>query len=104
MHRIVYLPLAQADILDAIDYLADRLGNPPAADRLLTELDETVRRIAQFPYAHELYRTSRPFHDEVRTVPVKGYVLYYAVSEDTVELRRFLRGRRGRDHIVDPLV
>ena len=101
MNKIVYLPLAQADILDAVDYIADRLGNPQAADRLLTELDNTVQRIAQFPYAHELYRTNRPILDEVRKVPVKGYVLYYAVFEDTVEIRRFLHGRRNRDRIMD---
>ena len=101
MHKIVYLPLAQADILDAVDYIADRLGNPQAADRLLTELDDTVQRIAQFPYAHELYWTSRPILDEVRKVPVRGYVLYYAVFEDHVEIRRFLHGRRDRSRILD---
>lgn len=99
MHKIVYLPLASADIIEAVDYIADRLDAPQAAADLLDELDATIQRVAEFPYAHELYRTTRPMRDEIRKVPVKGFVLYYAVFEDTVEVRRFLHGRRDRSAI-----
>jgi len=99
VHKIVYLPLASADIIEAVDYIADRLDAPQAAADLLDELDATIQRVAEFPYAHELYRTTRPMRDEIRKVPVKGFVLYYAVFEDTVEVRRFLHGRRDRSAI-----
>lgn len=99
MHKIVYLPLANADILEAVNYIADKLDAPQAAEDLLDELDATVQRIAEFPYAHELYRTTRPMRDEIRKVPVKGFVLYYAVFQDTVEIRRLLHGRRDRSTI-----
>ena len=97
MYKIVYLPLAEADILDAVDYR--KLDAPKAAQDLLDELDDTVERISKYPYAHELYRTTRPMRDEIRKVPVKGYVLYYAVLEDTVEIRRLLHGRRDRQNM-----
>ena len=99
MYKIVYLPLAEADILDAVDYIAGKLDAPQAAQALLDELDDTVERISKYPYAHELYRTARPMRDEIRKVPVKGYVLYYAVLEDTVEIRRFLHVRRNRQDL-----
>ena len=99
MYKIVYLPLAEEDILDAVDYIAGKLDAPKAAQDLLDELDDTVERISKYPYAHELYRTTRPMRDEIRKVPVKGYVLYYAVLEDTVEIRRFLHGRRDRQNL-----
>lgn len=98
MHNIVYLPLAEEDILAAVDYIADRLSAPSAAADLLTELDDTVRKLAVYPYAYELYHTDRPMDGEIRKVTVKGYVLYYAVSQDTVEIRRFLHGRQNRDY------
>lgn len=101
MHKIVYLPLAEADILDAVDYIADRLDAPQAAADLLAELDDTVERLAAFPYAHQLYRTDRPMREEIRRVPVKNYVLYYAVFQETVEIRRFLHGRRDRSGLFD---
>ena len=63
---------------------------------LLDELDKTVRQLSEFPYSCELYRTDRPMKDEIRKVPIRGYVLYYAVFQDRVEIRRFLHGRRDR--------
>ena len=99
MHKISYLPIAQSDLLDAVDYIARTLGAPQAASELLDELDRTIQQIAQFPYAQELYRTDRPLKDEIRKIPVKNYVLYYAVFDDTVEIRRFLHGRRDRSQL-----
>ena len=96
MHKIVYLPLAEADIMSALDYVTFTLDALSAANELLDELDKTVRQPAEFPYSCELYRTERPVKDEIRKVPVKNYVLYYAVFQDTVEIRRFLHGRRNR--------
>ena len=96
MHKIVYLPISQADLMEALDYLSNTLGAPQAASDLLDEFDDTVKRVARFPYAHELYRTNRPLAAEIRKAPVKGYVLYYAAFEDCIEIRRFLHGRRDR--------
>ena len=102
MHKIIHLPLAERDLMEALDYIAYKLGAPQAANDLLDTFDETVRIIAQFPYAYELYRTERPMQDEIRQVPVKNYMLYYAVFQDRVEIRRFIHGRRDRSKgIVD---
>lgn len=99
MHKIVYLPVAQEDINSAVRYIAVTLDAPKAAATLLDALDQAVSQLAEFPYAHELYRTSRPMKDEIRKVPIKGFVLYYAVFPDRVEIRRFLHGRRDRTSI-----
>ena len=101
MHKIVYLPLAESDLVDALHYIAYTLDAPKAARDLLTEFEDTVKCIAEFPYAHELYRTDRPMQDEIRKVPVKNYVLYYAVFQDRVEIRRFIHGRRDRSRGIE---
>ena len=93
--------MAEADILEAVDYIADKLDAPEAAADLLEKLDETVETISRFPYAYELYRTTRPMRDEIRKVPVKGFVLYYAVFEERVEIRWFLHGRRDRSALFE---
>ena len=100
MHKIVYLPLAEHDLMEALEYIACTLDAPKAARDLLAEFDETVKQIATFPYACELYRTDRPMKDEIRKVPVKNYVLYYAVFQDRVEIRRFLYGKRDRSKLI----
>lgn len=99
MYKVVYLPLAEEDVLNAVDYIADKLDNPAAAEALLDALDEAVESLSRFPYAHEVYYSERPVRDELRKVPVKGYVLYYHVKEDTVEIRRLIHGRRDRSSI-----
>lgn len=99
MHKIVYLPLAEEDLMEALDYISTVLEAPRAARALLEEFDKTVRRIAVFPYACALYRTERLMRDEIRMAPIRNYVLYYAVFPDRVEIRRFLHGRRDRSSI-----
>lgn len=101
MHKITYLPVAERDLLETLEYLTSVLDAPKAAADLLEEFDHTVQQIARFPYACELYRTDRPMKDEIRKVPVKNYVLYYAVFPDYVEIRRFLHGRRDRNRGID---
>ena len=101
MYKITYLPLAESDLLEALDYIAHTLEAPKAASDLLSAFEDAVQRIAEFPYAFELYRTDRPMKDEIRKVPVKNYVLYYAVFQDRVEIRRFLHGRRDRSKGIE---
>lgn len=94
VHKIVYLQIAEDDVLNAVEHIACKLDNPSAAENLLDELDKTVERIARFPYSCELYRTARPMRKEIRMASVRNYVLYYAVTEDTVEIQRLIHGRR----------
>ena len=96
VHKIIYLPIAEDDVLNAVEHIACKLDNPSAAENLLDELDKTVERIARFPYSSELYRTDRPMRKEIRMASVRNYVLYYAVTEDTVEIQRLIHGRRVR--------
>lgn len=96
MHKIIYLPSVEKDLVSAVDYLADTLGSVQAAENLLQEFEATVERIAQFPYANTLYRTDRPSDHEIRKVAVKNYILYYTVSQDHVEIFRFIHGRRNQ--------
>ena len=42
MHKVVYLPLAESDLMDALGYIAYTLDAPKAARDLLAEFDETV--------------------------------------------------------------
>ena len=101
MYKVVYLPLAESDLMEALAYIFHRLDAPKAAGDLLAAFDQTVRHIAKYPYSCELYRTNRPMKDEIRQVPVRNYVLYYAVFQDHVEIRRFLHSRRDRSKGIE---
>lgn len=99
MYQITFLPVAKNDIDAAISYLVDNLNAYQAAMALADALDGTLDLLAKFPYSNPVYFSELPLKDEIRKVPVKGYVLYYAVfpEQERVEIRRFLHGRRKRD-------
>lgn len=96
MYNLRYLPITDEDIQNAVEYIGGKLGNPVTADQLLEELDKTMETFRDFPYGFEPHHSERPLHDELRWAPVKGYVLYFTVIGDTVEIRRFLHRRRDR--------
>lgn len=96
MRKVIYTPSAKKDIEGAVTYLFFNLSAPQAARDLVRELDETVDRVMRCPYAGSLYRTDRAMRDEIRWVTVKSFVLYYVVMEDTIQIRRFLHGKRNR--------
>ena len=96
MYKIVYLPRAVEDITGAIEYLVTKFNSPSAAESLLTELNRIVGLLREFPHSNELYLPGRPMRDEIRRVPVRGYVLFYAVKDDMVEIRRLLHERQDR--------
>ena len=96
MHKVVYLPTGLTDLSEAIEYLNRIFDAPQAANHLVAALDEVIQNISQFPYSHQLYYTNRPLKNEIRKVPVKNFVLYYAVFEDHIEILRFLHGRRNQ--------
>lgn len=101
MHKVVYLPEALTDLLEAIEYLNRIFDVSQAANDLVNALDEVIQNISQFPYSHQLYYTNRPLKNEIRKVPVKNFVLYYAVFEDHVEVMRFLHGHRNQGTILE---
>ena len=103
MFRISYTPLAQRDIFSITQYLLDTLDSPQAASTFLDKLDTTIETLAQFPYSCPLYRPPGPLPDEIRFTLVKNYVLYFAVLDDVVEIRRVIHGSRNRDSIEEKM-
>jgi len=97
VRNVIYTPSAKKDIDGAVTYLFFNLSAPQAARDLVRELDGAVKRVMEHPYAGSLYRTDRAMRDEIRWVLVKGFVLYYVVTEDTIQIRRFLHGKQDRE-------
>jgi plasmid stabilization system protein ParE len=74
------------DDLDAIlDYITNTLENPAAATRLQIALDKAISKIPVFPTAHRLYQPSTPLPLTYRVIPVKNYLVFYTVLENSIE-------------------
>ena len=93
---------AEADVDEALDYIANELMNPNAASNFADELEEKLEEICKAP------KTGRPINnpylkrDDIRRVLVKNYVAYYLVdeAEEKIVILRVVYNRRNQDKIL----
>ncbi|MDK2836698.1 MAG: toxin ParE1/3/4 [Thermosediminibacterales bacterium] len=100
MHKVKYLPLAQKDLRNIIDYITDTLKAPKAAMDLVDALDSSISRLAQFPYSCRVYQPIQLLEAEYRILPVKNYLVFYVVTEHEVEIHRILYAKMNIEKFI----
>lgn len=87
-YKLRYLPLAMDDIDQLSKYLTRFY--PSTAGRFLRDLKEKISRLQSFPQLYAEY----PHDPYYRSLPVRGYIVFYHVDEQAavVEIHRILRG------------
>ena len=98
MPRATRRPLAEADILEIWDYIAD--DNSAAADRWVDQLDDQVRLLATQPMMGRLRNELAP---GVRSYPYGRYVVFYVPLDDGIDVVRVLHGARDIDAVFNPM-
>lgn len=97
MSQVTRRPLAEADILEIWDYIAD--DNPAAADRWVDQLDERFRMLATRPM---MGRSRNELAPGVRSFPFGRYVVFYVPLDDGIDVVRVLHGARDIDAVFHP--
>ena len=97
MYKVLYLPAARNQLMDAVIYTAAELSAPDAAENLLAEVDEQTGKLSIHPYRFPVYPALYSKKHEIRFFPVKNYLVFYVVKEEqkTVEIWRFLHQRQN---------
>ena len=93
-YEIKYIDAALKDLEGITDYITNTLHASQAALDFIDEPDKTVEHLKQFPYAYKLYSCDRPLLLEYRVLPIKNYLLFYVVMENTVEIHRVIYSKR----------
>ena len=101
-YNYVLTEIAEADLDEAFDYIANALVNPDAASAFANELEEKLEEICKAP------KTGRPVYnpylkrDDIRRVLVKNYIAYYLVDEEEEQIvvLRVVYSRRDQDKIL----
>lgn len=91
-YRIEYLPIAEQDLSDIIEYIT--LDSPKSSLKLLEEIDELISKLEDFPYMGITPRDTRLQRLNYRIIVVSSYLVFYVVKDDSVEIRRILHGKR----------
>jgi len=95
MSRLVFTLLAEADLNEILDYIAEH--RPLTAVAVAFRIREKCELLASQP----LIGQRRPeFPGEYRSFPVERWVIFYRVLGDTVEVHRILDGARDLDSLI----
>jgi toxin ParE1/3/4 len=97
MPQVTRRPLAETDILEIWDYIAD--DSLTAADRWVDHLDEQFRVLATQPM---MGRARDELALGVRSFPFGRYVVFYVPLDDGIDVVRVLHGARDIDAVFNP--
>lgn len=97
MPRVTRRPLAEADILEIWDYVAD--DSLAAADRWVDRLDEQLRMLAAQPL---MGRAREELAPGVHSFPFGRYVVFYVPLDDGIDVVRGMHGARDIDAAFSP--
>lgn len=90
-------PLASKDIEAIADYLA-RESSLASSESFLKTLNKTLKRLANFP---ELGRKRDELSSGVRSLPCKSYLIFYRLSERTIEILRVISGYQDLEALFE---
>ncbi len=94
MAEVLRSDLAEIDLLEIWFYIAE--DNDQAADRFLDLLDQKCQHLAEFPQSGRRREDLAP---ELRSFPVKRYVIFYRPTSQGIEVARVLSAYRDAEAI-----
>ncbi|MDF5713115.1 MAG: type II toxin-antitoxin system RelE/ParE family toxin [Rhizonema sp. NSF051] len=94
MNRYKISQLAEQDLEDIWVYLAQ--NNQIAADLQIAKILNRLPIIAQFP---DIGKMREDLRDQLRSFPVKPYIVFYIKLDDGIEVVRILHHSRDIDHL-----
>ena len=101
-YSYILTEIAEADVDEAFDYIANELYNPDAASAFANELDEKLEEICKTPKTGRLVHNPYLKQHDVRRVLVKNYIAYYLIDEDAekIVVLRVVYNKRDQDKIL----
>ena len=99
MPTLTVSPLAEEDLEEIWSFIAER--DAEAADRLIDEITGRFDHLLAYP---EAGRARHELLVNLRSLPVKRYVIFYQLTDDGVEIFRVLHGSRDVQGEFDSLI
>ena len=87
MYKVVISPSANADLFNALKYIAHELENPSAAEKLADGVERCYADLEEMPAAHELCRDPVLRRLGYRRYPIGNYIVIFRIVEKTKEVR-----------------
>ncbi|MGV0024646.1 type II toxin-antitoxin system RelE/ParE family toxin [Phormidesmis priestleyi] len=89
MSRYVINILASQDLNEIADHFAR--NSLEAGDRFFRAFNQNCQQLVAFPNSGKSYASIRP---DLRGLSTEGYVIFYRILDDGIEILRVVSGRR----------
>lgn len=97
-YEIKYLPIAEEDLNDIIDYILT--DSPDYAMPLLRKFNDAISRLEDFPSLGLVPKDSFLAQMNYRVLVVDAYLVFYVIITDTIEIHRIINSKRKYDYLL----
>ena len=94
-YRLEYTPLFDEELADAIRYIAVKLRNPQAAEKLLEDTERAIQERLFAPESFEPVPSSKDREHPYYRIAVGNFIVLYCVIGDVMDVRRFVYEKRN---------
>ncbi len=94
MTQYIIAPEAAYDLDEISTYYA--VHNVGAGEKILDEFEARCKYLVRFPNIGRSYKTIR---FDLRGISFSGYILFYRIGEDTIEILRVVNGNRDLESL-----
>lgn len=82
-YSVIKFRRAESDIIEIGRYIAVDLDSPESASKLLDEFEVSISSLDSMPKRFPLVRDDRLAKRGIRLMPVKNYLVFYTIDEQT---------------------
>lgn len=99
-YSLRYLPIAQQDLSEIIDYIQNNLQNPIAAENTLSKIEKAILERLESPESFAVWQSNKKRDYPYRRINVGNYSVWYVVIDDVMEVRRILYSKRNEENLI----
>ncbi len=87
-------PEAANDLQEIREYVTAQLGAPAAAQKLVSRILQSMRRLADFPESGPALSSVLNVETNYRFLVCENYLIFYRLEQQTIFIVRVLYGKR----------
>ena len=91
---LIISPTAIQDLKNILNYFFER--NVDAGENFANTFERKCQKIANFPNMGRSYAELSPV---LRGIPIDGYIIFYTVTEESIEIVRVVSGSRDLNNV-----
>lgn len=100
-YKLVFLPIAEQDLMDIVLYISHDLQNPTSAVHVMNRIRDAIFERSKAPESFQKFMSAKKRSDIYYRINVgKSYSVFYVVTDDVMEVRRILYSARDIESLL----